>query len=76
MDIKIENNFVKIDRVRFELDERLKFLLNKTSKEHLVRCVLRYAGYGITGQHCALPINVYKYLYSCVAFKNFYSSIE
>jgi hypothetical protein len=25
--------------------------------------ILRYAGYGITGQHCAIPTNTYKYLY-------------
>lgn len=61
-EIKVSDNYVEYKNIRIKLDTRLKFLLQK-GKKKFMRMILRYLGYGITGQHCALPTNVYKYLY-------------
>lgn len=62
-DIIVSDEYVKYRKIKIILDNRLKFLLKKAGKKNFVRMILRYVGYGITGQHCAIPINTYKYLY-------------
>lgn len=59
---KIQNNIIYKD-LKFPLDTRLKYLIKRTNKKTVLRMLLRYSGLGISGQHCALPINVYDYLY-------------
>lgn len=61
--ITIEDNVVKYRDIRIPLDNRLTFILESTNNEIFVRMILRYLGYGITGHHCAIPYNTYKYLY-------------
>lgn len=61
--ITVNEDFVIYKNLKITLDKRLTFLLNKIGKKKFIRLILRYCGYGITAQHCSLPINVYKFLY-------------
>lgn len=61
--IKKRKNKIYYKDLIFPLDTRLNFLIKKTNKKKVLRMLLRYSGLGISGQHCALPINVYNYIY-------------
>jgi hypothetical protein len=50
-------------------DNRLNLLFHKSSESNFVKFILRYIGYGITGQHCALPIKIYDYFYDNLGIK-------
>lgn len=58
-----KKNYVQYKNLKINLDKRLKFILKKINKKKFMRLVLRYLGYGITTQHCAIPFNTYKYMY-------------
>jgi len=61
--ITVTNEYVQYRKIKIILDPRLKFLLDKAGKERFLRMLLRYFGFGLTGQHCSLSINVYTYMY-------------
>lgn len=61
--IKVTPEYIKYRKVKIILDERLKYLLQKMGEKKFLRMILRYIGYGITGQHCSIPYHVYKYMY-------------
>lgn len=50
-------------KINLENDFRLKLILERIGKKKFLRMILRYIGYGITGQHCSVPFNTYQYLY-------------
>jgi hypothetical protein len=62
--IQVTDEFIKYKKVKIPLDDRLRFLLNKMGTKRFVRMILRYVGYGINGQHCSIPTNVYEYMYN------------
>jgi hypothetical protein len=62
-EIQIFADYVVYKNIKIPLDSRLNYLLTKGGKEKFMILILRYLGYGITGQHCALPIKVYEYLF-------------
>ena len=75
--IKTDKNFIYLYQLKFPCDDRIRFLLkyarhmlkknNKKkslAKKLVTRCLLRYSGIGITGQHCALSNEIYNYLYT------------
>jgi hypothetical protein len=57
------NNLLKYRNLTFQLDNRLIYIKEKIGKTKLVRLLLRYLGYGFTGQHCSIPQKVYDYFY-------------
>lgn len=57
------NKYVKYKNLKINLDNRLRFILNKIKRKKFLRLILRYLGYGITAQHCSIPFNTYKYMY-------------
>jgi hypothetical protein len=61
--IIVNHNFVQYKKIKIPLDNRLRYLLDKSGEKKFLRMILRYSGFGITGHHCSLPTNVYKYLY-------------
>lgn len=80
--IRIDNNFIYLHKLKFTLDDRIRFLLkysrdmlkknNKKlslAKKLVTRCLLRYSGLGITGQHCSLSNEIYTYLYDKLNIK-------
>lgn len=60
-DVIVTQNTIKYRDITVNLDDRLKYLLQMNTKEHLMLMILRYFSFGITGHHCAIPINIYKY---------------
>jgi len=62
-EIKITDDAVIYRKLTIPLDTRLRYLLEKGGPKKFLRMILRYIGYGITGQHCSIPYNVYKYMY-------------
>jgi hypothetical protein len=67
--ISVTDVYVKYRKIKIPLDPRLHFLLSKMGAPKFLRMILRYIGYGITGQHCAIPFNVYEYLHSSFGIK-------
>jgi Phosphorylated CTD interacting factor 1 WW domain len=67
--IIVIDNYVKYQKIKIQLDHRLRFLLEKAGKEHFLQMILRYVGYGITGQHCSIPTNTYQYLYDAFGIR-------
>jgi hypothetical protein len=61
--IYVNNDEIIYKQYRYELDDRIRFLINKTSIQKVLRMLLRYSGLGIDGSHCALPSELYKYFY-------------
>lgn len=59
----LTQNHIVYDKIKIPLDNRIRFLINKTNKHVVLRMLLRYIGYGINGQHCAVPTNLYRYFY-------------
>lgn len=55
---------LKYRNLSFPLDERLIYIKEKIGKTKLLCLILRYLGYGFTGQHCSIPQKVYDYLYN------------
>ena len=68
---RIEQTYdhVRYGRIIIKLDNRLRLLLKMSNVHIFVRFILRYIGYGITGQHCSIPFDVYKYLYDNLNIK-------
>lgn len=61
--VYMNNDEIIYKQYKFELDDRIQFLINKTSVQKVLRMLLRYSGLGIDGSHCALPSELYKYFY-------------
>lgn len=61
--ITVNDNEMIYNRMKIPLDNRIRFLINKTNKYVVLRMLLRYIGYGINGQHCSIPTNMYRYFY-------------
>jgi len=77
--IKIDKDYLYIHKLKFPLDDRIRYLLSyskKMLKKHtnykcivslsrklVVRCLLRYSSLGITGNQCSLSSTLYNYLY-------------
>lgn len=61
--INIFDNNLTFGKLNILFDNRLRFLFDKLGKVRFVTMILRYLGYGINGQHCSVPYNVYKYMY-------------
>lgn len=67
--IKIHSNDIEYRNLRFPLDERLKMLIKRTSVKKVLRMLLRYSTLSLSGQQCALPTNVYFYMYDHMNIK-------
>lgn len=61
--IKKHKDSLQFENITFPLDSRLKYLVKLSNIEHVMAMLFRYTCFGITGQHCSLPFNVYKHLY-------------
>ena len=61
--VKIHKNSLEFENVIFPLDSRLKYLIKISNHQYVMTMLFRYSSFGLTGQHCSLPFNVYKYLY-------------
>jgi len=67
--VRKNKGYLQYRDIRIPLDTRLTLLLEMGGKKRFLRMVLRYLGYGVNGQHCSLPTNVYKYLYDALGVK-------
>jgi hypothetical protein len=63
MSIKITNTDIKYKNIKVILDNRLRLLLKLSDEKIVLRCIFRYLSLGISGNHCALPTNVYNFMY-------------
>lgn len=74
--IMIKNNYMILSKIKIKLDDRINFMLNyakkmlhkfnkneSLSEELVMRCLLRYASLGLSGNHCSLSYSIYNYLY-------------
>lgn len=74
--IKRKKNYIIFNNLKFKLDDRIKYLLNKLKKDHdktkykiITILMLRYATFEINSNHCAIMRNVYDYLYNNLGIK-------
>lgn len=67
--IKKSRKYIKYRNLKFLLDERIKLLIERTTLKKVLRMLLRYASLGISSEQCAIPTNVYFYLYDTLNIK-------
>lgn len=67
--IKINKKYIYYRNLKFNLDERINFLIKQTSIEKVIRMLLRYSSLGITGNQCSITSNVYNFLYDNLNIK-------
>lgn len=71
--LKVEGStkYLYYNKLKVPLDNRLEMLLRMANNDYraLMLMLLRYFGFGLTGQHCSIPDNVYSFVYKYLNVK-------